>query len=158
MNKRPRMNAIGRTGQWPRAATGGFSLLEALMAATVLGVTVLAVISAAVSAQNISFDGQKRILGAIAADDYMVELMTLDYEALQLRHGTVQAPGAMMTVDGVAYPDSFWAIGRTVDVTEETVGEPELGVVVRGLRVVVRCVDDSAELSRLEMFVPEPAS
>src|SRR5215210_8122673 len=47
----------------------GFTLLESLVAVTILGAVVLAATSAVTAAQKISFEGQKRLLGAIGAND-----------------------------------------------------------------------------------------
>lgn len=139
------------------AARRAFTLLESLFAATVLGVVVIAVISAISSAQRISFEGQKRLLAAMAADDLMIELATLPYNTLKTKNGLTQDPGEMQSLDGEAYPDSFWSVGRTVSVTETVVTQRDLDVNIKGLQVVVTALDDSADLVRLEMFVPEPA-
>ena len=135
----------------------GFTLLESMFAATVLGIIVLAVFAAVTSSQRISFEGQKRLLAAMAADDLMIELSTLPYHELRLRDGLSQAPGAMQTLDGAPYTDAFWAVGRRAAVTETTI-DAGMDVRVRGLRVVVTVEDDSAELATVEMFVPEPAA
>lgn len=143
-------------GNRPRGSRG-FTLLESLFAATVLGIVVIAVISAISTAQRISFEGQKRLLAAMAADDLMIELATLPYSTLKTKNGLTQAPGAMTTLDGEGYPESFWTIGRSVSVSEKVVTQNDLNVNIKGLEVVVTAVDDSADLVRLEMFVPEPA-
>ncbi len=139
----------------PRASA--FTLLEALMASTLLGVIVIAVVSAITSAQRLSFEGQKRVLAAMAADDLMLELVTLPYAQLQGQNGLAQPPGSLVTLDGQVYPDSFWALGRAVQVVEETIENPDLGVNVRGLRVTVSTYDSLSNLLSIETFVPEPA-
>ena len=135
----------------------GFTLLESLFAATVLGVVVIAVISAISTAQKISFEGQKRLLAAMAADDLMIKLATLPYDTLKTKNGLEQGVGAMETLDGEPYPDSFWSVGRQVSVSEKLISQDDLQVKIKGLEVIVTAVDHSADLVRLEMFVPEPA-
>lgn len=135
----------------------GFSLMEALMAATVLGVTVLAVISAVSAAQSVSWDGQKRILASIAADDLMIELITLPYEDVKSEDGRLEAVGEMESLDGAPYPDSFWAIGRSVTVEETVINEPGMDVAIKGLEVTITSFDEGADLATVEMFIPEPA-
>ncbi len=127
------------------------------MASTLLGIIVLAVISAITSAQRLSFEGQKRILAAMTADDLMLELVTLPYSELLSKDGLTQSPGSLVTLDGQAYPDSFWALGRTVSVVEATMEYPDLEVTVRGLRVTVTTYDAMSNLLSIETFVPEPA-
>lgn len=139
-----------------RRSARAFTLLESLFAATVLGVVVIAVISAISTSQKISFEGQKRLLAAMAADDLMIELATLPYDSLKTKNGLEQEVGKIATLDGEPYPDSFWSIGRTVTVTEKLINQQDLQVKIKGLEVVVTAVDDHADLVRLEMFVPEP--
>jgi len=136
----------------------GFTLIEALVASTVLGVVVLAVLSSVSTAHTMSFEGQKRVLAAMAADDLLLELSTLAYADLLTRDEMEQAIGSMATLDGEAYPDTFWAIGRSVAVVETTVTEETLGVSVRGALVTVTAHDEHGALVTLQAFVPEPAS
>lgn len=136
----------------------GFTLLESLVATALIGVIVIAVISSVSTAQTLAFEGQKMILASMAADDLMLELVTLPYNDLKLKNNLSQAPGAMTSLDGQVYPSTFWAIGRSVQVVQEDITEPSLGVMVRGLRVTVRASDEFRILATLETFVPEPAS
>ncbi len=127
------------------------------MAATVLGVVVLAVISAVTTAQRLSFEGQKRLLATMAADDFMIELTTVPYNQLKTMDDTVQDPGAMTTFDGAAYPGSFWAIGRRLEIEPETIEDADIGVSISGVRVTVTAFDSGSDLVNLTMFVPEPS-
>ncbi|MBL0927255.1 MAG: prepilin-type N-terminal cleavage/methylation domain-containing protein [Phycisphaerales bacterium] len=140
----------------PSNSRRGFTLLEALMAATTLGVIVLAVASAISAAQKVGFEGQKRTLAAIAVNDLLSELSTLPYNQLPAKDGMLQPPGEMRSLDGAAYPRAFWAVGRSVTVRSETLTDPSLGVPVRGVRITVEARDDGAALARAELFVPEP--
>jgi hypothetical protein len=140
-----------------RAAAPAFTLLEALIAMGVLGVVVLAVVSSVNTAHALSYEGQQRILAAMAADDLMLELMTLPYNELSERDGMTQPPGEMVTLDGQSYPKTFGAIGRSVSVTETELTEPGLHATLRGLRVVVTVFAETGVLAELETFVREPA-
>jgi len=134
-----------------------FTLLEALFASTILSLVVLAVISALSAAQMQSFEGQKTILAAIAANNHLAELVTLDYADLRAKDGQVEVPGELMSIDGVAYPSPFWALGRDVLVVETVQTIAELSTEITGLRVVVRVNDDARVLAEIQTFVPEPA-
>lgn len=136
----------------------GFTLLESLVATTLIGIIVIAVISSVTAAQQVAFEGQKLILSSMAADDLMLEIITLPYEEIVLRDGLTQAPGAMVSLDGQAYPDTFWAIGRSVTVEQHTITDASLGVKIEGLRITVTAQDEFRALATLETFVAEPAS
>lgn len=133
-----------------------FTLLEALTAVTILGVVVLAVTAAITASQKVAFEGQKRILAAMSADDLMSELLTLSYDDLRARDATVQPIGAMTTLDGEQYPDAFWALGRTISVQTVILHEESLDVSVSGVLVRIVVTDGSATLAEAEVFVPEP--
>lgn len=134
----------------------GFTLIESLVATTLLGVIVIAVIAAVASAQRLSFEGQKQILAALAANDLLTELATLPFSDLAAKDGMTQAIGALETLDGETYPEVFWPLGRTVSVQEELVTEPDLGIQIRGLRITVSASDDARTLATIEAFIPEP--
>ena len=135
----------------------GYTLLESLVATALLGVIVLAVISSVNASQQVSFEGQKQVLASMCASDLMAELMTLDYQTLKATDGLSQPIGALTSLDGQAYPPAYWPLGRSAQITEEIVNQQQLGVNVRGLRVVVSATDSHGELARFETFVPEPA-
>lgn len=135
----------------------GFSLLESLLAVCVLGVVVGAVISAVATSHKLAFEGQKRLLAAMAVDDLMIELVTLSYPDLKAKDGAEEKPGQMKTLDQAGYPASFWSIGRTITVKEEVLKDQALGTEIKGLRVTVSAGDGSATLAEAETFVPEPA-
>lgn len=136
----------------------GFTLLESLVATALIGVIVIAVISSVSAAQKVAFEGQKMILASMAADDLMLELVTLPYDELKQKAELTQAPGSMASLDGQVYPGTFWAIGRSLEVQEETITEPQLGIEVNGVRVTVIAFDEFRSLTTLETFIAEPAS
>ena len=149
-----------RTAAWTlwRPARRGFSLLEALIASVVLGMTVLAVCSAVAAGQKTSIEGQKLILGAMVSGDLLSELSSLPYDQLDKLDGTTQGVGAMRTLDGVAYPQTYWMVGRRLSVQEQIVSYPDIGVSIRGVRLVVTAFDDERDLLSVERFIAEPAS
>lgn len=136
----------------------GFTLIEALVASTLLGIVVLAVISAVTTSQQLSFEGQKQILAAMAADDLMAELAVIPYNDLKLKDMTEQPIGATETLGGAPYTEVNWPLGRSIHVTEQTLYYGDLGVWVKGLRVVVEVHDEFRLLASIETFVPEPAA
>lgn len=148
----------GSTRRPPGAgARRGFTLLENLMAAVVLGIVVLAVGLAASSAQKAAFEGQKMVLASMAADDLMSELQAVNYTALPTYDGLNQPVGAIATLAGDTYPSTYWPIGRRVSITDTQYQEPGLGAKVNGRSIVITIFDDSRDVTSLDAFVPEPA-
>lgn len=129
--------------------------MESLIASGVLAAIVLAVGAAVSAAQMASFEGQKLILGTMAADDYLSELVTVSYASMNA-HAGVQPIGGMTTIDGVAYPNTYWAIGRAALVENTSIEEPGTGAVIHGKRLVVWTYDESRMLAIVETFVAEP--
>ena len=148
------MNATSRTRA---AARRAFTLLEAVIASTVLALTVLAIGAAISAAQMSSLEGQKAVLGSMLCSDYMGELYTLSYAEIEARSGEFDAVGTVTTLDGVPYPESYWTLGRSMTATEELFTLTELGVKVRGLRIEVQAFDESRVVASVETFLPEPA-
>ncbi len=136
----------------------GFTLLEALVASVILGASVIAVVSAMSTAQKLAFEGQKRVLGAMAANDLLIELSTLEYSVLRTHTPITQAVGSMQSVDGTKYPESFWAVGRGAIFEETKFTDSKSGAVIRGVKVVVTCSDEDKSLCMIEAFFAEPGA
>lgn len=126
------------------------------MASAVLASVVLAVAAGMGASQAVAFDGQKRMLASIAANDMMSELATVPYSELLTWNGLSQAVGSMETVDGASYPSTFWSLGRSVEVVVTTMNDGDLGAPVVGAMVTVQVVDESAVMSEVSLFVAEP--
>ncbi|MCA9294790.1 MAG: prepilin-type N-terminal cleavage/methylation domain-containing protein [Phycisphaerales bacterium] len=151
---------MGTVSIHPGGARGlarGFTLAEALIASAVLAVIVVAVAASVSTAQKVAWESRKRMLATFAADGMLSELMTLGYYDLRDRDGQTDAIGSMETMDGVVYPKAFWALGRSVSVTDTSVTEPGSGTVVDGVDVRVAVYDEHKDLSVLTVFVAEPA-
>lgn len=132
-------------------------MLEALVASVVLAITVLAVGSAVSAGRQQSIEGEKQILAAMAVQDLMSELRSVPYAQLSSYNGLSQPPGSMATLDGGAYPDAYWLVGRGAQVEDATATYAPLGVVIHGKKITVSANDDMRVLATVEMFVPEPA-
>lgn len=146
------MNARPAHPKRPRA----FTLLEAVIASAVLALTVLAIGAAISAAQMQALEGRKSVLAAMACSDYMSELMTLPYADIEARSGELTPVGQLDTLDGVAYPEPYWALGRSMTAEEELMEVPGLAVMVRGLSIEVQVFDDNRVVATAEAFLPEP--
>jgi len=139
-----------------RRRSAGFTLLEALVASVILGASVLAVISAMSAAQNLALEGQKRVLGAMAINDLMIELDSIPYSELSTHPPITQPVGELSTLDGEAYPPSYWFIGRTMTASPSSVTDAKSGAIIRGTQVVITAVDETGPVASAEAFFPEP--
>jgi hypothetical protein len=129
------------------------------MAAGILLGVVMAVTSAITAGQHHSVEAQKRIAGALAAEELLSRLVTVSYDKLATWNGYVEAIGTLTDTTGDAMPPLFDSVGRSVTVTTELREFPELGVNIRGRTIVVQAVDAEAQvLAELTHFVPEPAA
>lgn len=135
-----------------------FSLLEAMIACVVLGISVLALCSAIAAGQRTSIDGQKRVLAAMAANDLLSELSAEPYADLDKHNGRAENVGELATLDAAEYPVTYWLIGRRLLVEEQIIEDEDLGVAIRGRRLVVTAFDDERDLLSVERFIAEPAS
>lgn len=134
----------------------GFTLAEALIASAVLAVIVIAVAASVSTSQKLAWESRKRMLATFAADGLLSELMTLDYYDIRSRDGQEEAIGSLETIDGVAYPEAYWALGRSLTVEDTTVVEGGSAIAIAGIEVRVAVFDEQRELSVLTAFVAEP--
>ncbi|TVQ29963.1 MAG: hypothetical protein EA376_14365 [Phycisphaeraceae bacterium] len=140
-----------------RHRRSGFTLLEALIASVVLATIVLAVGSSLSAARQHSMEAEKLILATICADDLLSELASLPYDELITVADIEESEGSMTTLDGAAYPSSFWQIGRSARVREDVVADAALDVAIRGRRITVTAYNEHRVLAQVETFIPEPA-
>lgn len=141
-----------------RRRNRAFTLIEAMVAISVLSLSVLALSSAVAAGQQASLEGQKMVLGALAVSDMMSELSSVSYNNLASYDGRNAVPGQMRTLDNAAYPSTYWAVGRRVSVKPTRFIEPGIGVEFGGLTITVLAVDaEGRTVASAERFVPEPA-
>jgi hypothetical protein len=127
-----------------------------MLAASLLFVIVVAVLSAITAGQQHAYESHLRIAGTIAAEDLMGRLASLDYAALPGWNGTEQNVGSMTDADGAAMPAMFNMIGRRVSVSTVTETLPN-GIKLRGRLVAVAAFDrDNRTVATVQQFVPEP--
>lgn len=118
--------------------------------------SVLALTTAIAAGQAASLASQRLFLGAMLVDDLLSELSGAPYSDLDDFDGFEQIPGKLETLDGVAYPELYWGLGRRVEVEEINLKEPSTGVIVRGRTVLVTAFDERGELCAASLFLAEP--
>ena len=136
----------------------GFTLLESMIAASLLLVIVVAVMSAITSGQQHAYEAHVRVAGVLAAEDLMSRVAADNYNDIPDWNSHQEDAGAMVDADGVAMPDMFIMIGRRVTVTTSITTLPN-GVKVRGRNVQVEAFDlTNRVVATVRRFIPEPAS
>lgn len=142
-----------------RATRPGFTLLEALIASVIMSLTVTAVSMALGSGRQHAMEAQDQLQAGLAAEALMAEILAADYADLIAYDDYNESPGAMVTYDDDAYPESFYRIGRRAVVVERTITIDGLGVKILGMDIAVEAYDvDGRVILTLSRFVPEPAS
>jgi hypothetical protein len=137
----------------------GFTLIEALMATGILLGIVVSVTSAITAGQQNAYEAHERIAGALAAEELMGRLVTVDYATLPSWHGYSEPVGTMTDMNGQPMPDSMGMVGRDVQVATSLKEIGDLAIRVRGRTVVVRAFNNDARiLAEISRFVPEPQS
>ncbi len=135
----------------------GLTLIESLIASAILLMSVLALTTAIAAGQASAIEGQKLLLGSMAVDDLLSEMWAVPYDDLPKYDEATDPVGSIISLDGQAYPDSFWMLGRRLDVEDLDVKSAETGVIVRGRLLRVTVFDADRDLVSAELFVAEPA-
>jgi hypothetical protein len=131
--------------------------MEAMMAAGILLVIVVAVTSAITAGQQNAYEAHQRIAATLAAEELMGRLVTEPWDDLSGWNGYTEPVGTMTDIEGQPMPPSFDMIGRQTEVTTTLKTISGLGVNIRGRTVVVRAFNAEGRiLSDLTRFVPEP--
>lgn len=140
-----------------RHRRGGFTLLEALVAVSILLGTVTAVAMALSTGRQYALEAQDQMQATLAAESLLAEILAAQYADLTKYDGHEEEPGTMQTPGAAVYPESFYRIGRRVAVVPVTHDFPDLGVQVDGQEIAVEAYDLSGRvLCTLSRFVPEP--
>ncbi len=123
----------------------------------ILAGTVAAVAMALGAGSQQADYGQDQVYGTLAAEAKMAEILASEYIDLDDYNGAVEQHGSMLTADNVAYPGSYFRLGRSVSVTEGTQVFEELRLIIEGQRIIVEVFDIQGRVvCKLSRFVPEP--
>lgn len=138
-------------------ARRGFTLMESLMAASILLAVVLSVTTVITAGQQHAFEAHTRIAGTLAAEELIGRLTAENYDALPTWNGYNEPIGTMVDGSGAPFPASFAMIGRDVTVTTLVLEIASPSVNVRGRNVKVRSFNSAGRiLAELNRFIPEP--
>ncbi|MCH6550731.1 MAG: prepilin-type N-terminal cleavage/methylation domain-containing protein [Planctomycetes bacterium] len=140
-----------------RRPPAGFTLVEVMMAVSILLVVVVSVTAAVTAGQQHAFEAHQRIGGTLAAEALLARLLREDYDALGAFDGYTEPVGAMSDAAGDSLPGTFRMVGRSVRVTTTMQTIDSLGVNVRGRTIHVEAFNAKNRiLAEITMFFPEP--
>jgi hypothetical protein len=148
---------MSRANRIFRVRRRGLTLIESLIASGILLMSVLALTTAIAAGQASAIEGQKLLLGSMAVDDLLSELWGETYDDLPKYDDTSDPVGSITSLDGEVYPDSFWMLGRRVEVDSLDIKSVNTGVIVRGRLLRVTVFDADRDLVSAELFVAQPA-
>jgi prepilin-type N-terminal cleavage/methylation domain-containing protein len=145
--------------QRPRHRNRGFTLLECMMAVSILLTVVMAVTSAITSGQQHAYEAQQRVAAAMAADELLGRITCDAYANIGLWNNYNEPVGQMKDLANQAMPGVFAGIGRRATVSATLITASAMSIKVRGVTVRVVAFDrGNRTLADVSRFVPEPQS
>lgn len=134
-----------------RQKQNGYTLLEALMAMSILGIAAAGVLLPFISAASVQQEATDRVLAAKLASDRMEEIQNAAYSYIPSYAGT-EAEGEVKNALGVEFSDSVYArFSRSVVCETVTVETGEMSAEMVLVTVTVSC--DGREMITLESLI-----
>ncbi|MFI4859902.1 MAG: prepilin-type N-terminal cleavage/methylation domain-containing protein [Phycisphaerales bacterium JB063] len=158
----------------------GFTLLEVLVASSILAFATLGLVQAVSAGQSQTYDALRRARATALADALLEEVLAKpyadpesetalgpdsgesgrdDFDNLDDYHGFAETAGTLADHSGALYAERFQRFERSVTISPETVSIAELGGGRSGMRVTVtvtESVDGATGRSwTVTRFVPE---
>ena len=168
------MNLCSKTKSRSMRRTRGFSLLETLIAATVLAFAVVAVSQAIVSGQMSTYAALHELRATSLAEAMLEEVLSKsysdpdgsssgeddrsDWDNLTDFNGFAEDAGDVLDVAGAAYPSMFSEFARGVVVADSTMTIPGFDSAVTGKNVTVTVTDADGKQWSVTRFVPESSN
>ncbi len=159
-------------------AVAGFTLVEVLLAASILAFVVAAFTQAIVTGQAHAYQAVQETRAVSAAEALMAEIATKPYfstgdtaldpgpetgetratgfDEIDDYHGHSEAAGTLTDAQGAAYPDSYAKLARAVAVATASNAATVFGSNYSGVWVTVTVTDANGGTWELERFFPEP--
>ncbi len=161
------------------ASHTGFTLMETMIAVTVLAFSVAALTQAVVSGQSHTYEALHSSRAIALAEAMVDEILSKPYDdpdgdlivgpdagessrdlfdAADDYDGLTEAVGAVQDQAGVAYPLLYQNFGRSVTASYTTVNLADLGGDHDGLTVTITITDMNGRTWVVSRFIQEPAS
>ncbi|MEQ9452959.1 MAG: prepilin-type N-terminal cleavage/methylation domain-containing protein [Phycisphaeraceae bacterium] len=163
-----------RTLMRERVGRSGFTLLEVMIASTVLALITLALTQAMAAGHMHTLAALERARAMTLVEAMLEEVSVLGYPAdpdavvappatrslitdLKAYDGLTEEPGALVDHVGVLLPDAYQGYTRTVTILENTtLAVADLGMTLSGLNVLVTVSLGDGRSWSAGRFVPDP--
>ncbi len=174
------MRSVQRHRTFVRPRPGGaraLTLVECLIALTILGALTLAVMATGTAAHQHLREGSHELLAIRLARDLAEEVLGQAYEDPQTPgnfgpevgelartafddlddyHGYTEAPGQIRDATGALYPAELQEFSRRVAVTSGNGAISQLGLQFSGRTVTITVADQEGRSWTFVRFVPQP--
>ena len=128
----------------------GFSLVEAVLAMSILSFSTLGVLIPFVSGAQIRAEGMRRSLAANLASDFMERAVITGYDGLLSYDGFSEGQGEIANLNGDKYDDSRYADFSREIACENVYMVPESGdQAAKYIKVVVKVYYQGGEMAQL---------
>lgn len=156
----------------------GFSLIEVLIATSILSFATIAIVEAVTAGQAVTLDALHRARADALAESLLEEVLSKpyadpdgdagfgpdagettrgDFDNVDDYHGYLESAGALADHAGTVYPGGYQAFDRSVSVVAMTNSVASLGGDHTGVQVTVTVSESGGRTWVVERFVPEPS-
>ena len=166
------MTVIGRKGRQHRVERG-LTLIECVLALTILPLAVTAVAYAIVAGQSQALEAIRRTRATVLAEAVMEEIVSLPYESGSDAslgpevgessrdlfdspndfHGWSEAAGSVTDATGTAYPQPMQRFSRSASCSVTSVSVSGFGAGIDGLEVTVTVSDNGEPVITLTRVI-----
>ena len=142
----------------PRKTKGarGFSLIESVLALSILAITFTAIASAIGAGTSSALEQRDQVTATLATEELLAEILAEDWNDLPSWNGFAAAPGESLAPDGKESPSRV-RIWRSATITDHTMELEPAGRQLEGrmVQIITRSLEGRILVS-VERFVPEP--
>ena len=142
----------------PRKTKGarGFSLIESVLALSILVITFTAIASAIGAGTSSALEQRDQVTATLATEELLAVILGEEWGELPSWNGFAESPGESLAPDGGESP-SRARIWRSATVTDHTMQLEPAGRSLEGrmVRITTRTLEGRILVS-VERFVPEP--
>ena len=134
----------------------GFSLIESVLALSILAITFTAIASAIGAGTSSALEQRDQVTATLATEELLAVILGAEWGDLATWDGFEEAPGESLAPDGSETP-SRARIWRSASVSEHTMQLEPAGRTLEGrmIRITTRSMEGRVLMS-VERFVPDP--
>ena len=156
MNGARSTDGIGPARGFRRHASRGFSLVESLVAVSILALVFTAIAASIGAGSATAGEARQSIAASLATDELLIEVLATSWDEMPSWHGFEETAGESKAPDGqmeLARKNLL----RSVSISEESIRLEPVGIEMNGRLVRVTTTDSNGRtVIELERFVPNP--